>query len=216
MPVTSPPVEAAGAGAGAGAGGRPWTVPAQFSYLRRAVRWPPIVVGAAAAVLLALTDAAPAIVIAAAAAGLSYVLDDPAAAILDATPASRPRRVVLRLGLTLPLAVVLWLAVVLPLWSLRPGEPPTGPAHLALATLAAVVLAGSAIGGGVAGGPLALALAVSGTALPAPWALSVAVGQSRNWLIVLALATAGLVAVSRDPASRTRWVSTPRRAIRRA
>ncbi|MEA2827233.1 MAG: hypothetical protein QOG43_1672 [Actinomycetota bacterium] len=198
MPVTSPSVEVAGAG------GRPCTVPAQFSYLRRAVRWPPIVVAAAAAVPLALADAPPAIVIAVAAAGLSYVLDDPAAAILDATPASRPRRLVLRLGLTLPLAVVLWLAVVLPLWSLRPGAPPTGPADLALATLVAVVLAGSAVGGGVAGGPLALALAVAGTALPAPWTMSVAAESSRNWLIVLALATAGLVVVSRDPAIRTR------------
>jgi hypothetical protein len=196
--VTSPAVEVAGAGR------RPWTVPAQFSYLRRAVRWPPIVVAAVAAVPLALGDAPPAIVIAMAAAGLSYVLDDPAAAILDATPASRPRRLVLRLGLTLPLAVVLWLAVVLPLWSLRPGVPPTGPADLALATLVAVVLAGSAIGGGVAGGPLALALAVAGTTFPAPWTMPVAAGQSRNWLIVLVLATAGLVIVSRDPATRTR------------
>lgn len=196
MPVTSHAVEVAA--------GRPWTVPAQFSYLRRAVPWQPIVVAAAAAVLLALTDAPPAIAIAVAAAGLSYVLDDPAAAILDATPASRPRRRVLRLGLTLPLAVVLWLAVVLPLWSLRPGAPPTGPAHLALATLVAVVLAGSAVGGGVAGGPLALAVALAATALPAPWAMPVAVGQSRNWLIVLALATAGLVVLSRDPATRTR------------
>ena len=198
MPVTSHSVEVAAAPR------RPWTVPAQFSYLRRAVRWQPIVVAAAAAVLLALTDTPATIAIALAAAGLSYVLDDPAAAILDATPASRPRRRVLRLGLTLPLAVVLWLAVVLPLWSLRPGVPPTGPAHLALATLVAVVLAGSAVGGGVAGGPLALAVALAATALPAPWAMPVAVGQSRNWLIVLALATAGLVVVSRDrPRSAT-------------
>jgi hypothetical protein len=179
-------------------------VAAQVPYLARAVRWPPIVVGAAAAVALALSDAAAPFVIAVAAAGLAYVLDDPAAAILDATPASRPRRRVLRLSLTLPLAAVLWLAVVLPLWSTQPGAPGAGPAHLALATLAAVVLAGSAVGGAVAGGPLALGLAVAGTALPAPWTLPVAAGQSRNWLVVLALATAVLVVVSRDPAFRAR------------
>jgi hypothetical protein len=201
------------------AGGRPSTFRAQLPYLGRTVPWRPIVVGAAAAVPLALADAPPAVVIAMAAAGLSYVLDDPAAAILDATPASRPRRRALRLGLTLPVAVVLWLAVVLPLWSLRPGAPGWGPAHLALASLVAVVLAGSAVRGGVVGAPLALAVAIAGTALPAPWALSVAVGQSRNWLIVLALAAAVLAVLSRDPARGpliSGPVSTPTRASRRA
>jgi hypothetical protein len=175
-------------------------VPAQLPYLGRVVRWQPILVAAAAASVLALTATPPAFVIAMAAAGLSSVLDDPAAAIVDATPASRPRRRALRLGLTLPVAAVLWLAVVLPLWSLRPGVPPVGPAHLAFATLVAVVLAASAVGGGVAGAPVALALAVAGTAVPSPWTLAVVTGQSRNWLIVLALAGAGLVVLSRDPA----------------
>ena len=142
------------------------------------------------------------------------MLDDPAAVDPRRHPRQPSPPAVLRLGLTLPLAVLLWLAVVQPLWSLRPGAPAAGPAHLALAALVAVVLAASAVGGGVAGGPLALAVAVAGTALPAPWAMPVAVGQSRNWLIVLALATAGLAIVSRDPA--TRWLSTPRRASRGA
>lgn len=186
------------------AGGRPSTVVAQLPYLARAVRWPPIVVAAGAAVPLALGGIPPAFVIAVVAAGVSYVLDDPAAAILDATPSSRPRRRAVRLTLTLPVAAVLWLAVVLPLWALRPGVPPAGPAHLALATLLAVVLAGSAVGGGVAGAPLVLGVAVAGTALPAPWALSVGAGQSRNWLVVLALAGSALFLLSRDPALRRR------------
>jgi hypothetical protein len=182
---------------------RPGLVRQQLPYLQRAVRWRPIVGAAAVASLMAQADAPPAFVLAVVASGLAFVLDDPAAAILDATPASRPRRRSLRLALTAPVAAALWLAVVQPLWSLRPGAPAAGPAHLALLALVAVVLAAAATGGGVAGAPMALAVAVAGTALPAPWSLSVAAGQSRNWIILLAVAAAVLLILSRDPAATT-------------
>jgi len=79
-----------------------------------------------------------------------------------------------------------------------------GPANLALAALVAVVLAAAAIGGGVAGAPAVLAVALAGFSLPAPWTLPVAPGQSRNWTIVLTLAVGCLAMASRDPGARPR------------
>jgi hypothetical protein len=191
------------------AGHRPSLVRQQLPYLQRAVRWRPLLGAAAAALLLARADAPSSFVLAILASGVAFVLDDPAAAILDATPASRPRRRALRLVLTLPLGLVLWLAVVQPLWSLRPAAPAAAPADLALIALVAVVLAAAAAGGGVAGAPVALAVAVAGAALPAPWGLAVAPGLTRNWIILLALATAVLLGLSRDPAATSlgprRW-----------
>ncbi len=174
----------------------------QLPYLCRAVRWQPILGAGVAAATAALADLSPVLVVAVVASGASYLLDDPAAVLLDATPAGRPHRRALRLGLALPVAAVVWLAVVQPLWALRPGAPAAGAAHLALAALVAVVLAGSAFGGGIAGAPLAVGVAVAGAVLPAPWNLVVAPGQSRNWIIILALAAAVLVVLSRDPAAR--------------
>lgn len=182
----------------------PGLVRQQLPYLCRALRWRPVVGSGAVGALLAVADLPPALVIATFASGLSCVLNDPAAAILDGTPASRPRRRALRLGLTLPIAAVLWLGVVQPVWSLRPAAPAVGAAALAVAALVAVVLAGAAAGGSVAGAPLALAVAVAGSHLPSPWEMPVAPGQSRNWTIVLALAVAGLIVLSQDPAARRR------------
>lgn len=176
----------------------------QLPYLCRALLWRPIVGFGAAGALLAVADLPSALVIASVASGLSCVLDDPAAAILDATPASRPRRLALRLGLALPFVVVLWLGAVQPVWSFRPAAPAVGAAALALAALVAVVLAGAAAGGSVAGATLALTVAVAGASLPPPWEMPVVPGQSRNWMIVLALAMGGLVILSRDPAVRRR------------
>jgi len=186
------------------AGRRPWLVRQQLPYLQRGVRWRPIVGATGLASLMAQADFPPVLVLAIVAGGLALVLDDPAAAILDATPAARPRRRWLRLGLTVPVTAVLWLAVVQPLWSLRTAAPPVGPANLALAALVAVVLAGAAIGGGAAGAPAALAVALAGFTLPAPLTLPVAPGQSRNWTIVLTLAVGCLVIASRDPGTRPR------------
>lgn len=182
----------------------PGLVRQQLPYLCQAVRWRPIVGSGAAGAVLAVADLQPALVIATVALGLSHVFDDPAAEILNATPASRLRRRVLRLGLSLPFAAVLWLGVVQPIWSLRPAAPAAGAADLALAALVAVVLAGAAAGGSVAGASLALAVAVTGTRLTPSWELAVASGQSRNWAILLALATGVLVVLSRDPAARRR------------
>ena len=170
-------------------------------YLRRGVRWLPIVALAAVAALLTRSSLPPVLVVATVAAGLAYVLDDPAAVILDATPTGRGRRRIVRLGLTLPLAAILWLGVVQPLWSLRAGAPAAGAADLAVAALAAVVLAGSSVGGGAAGTPVVLAMAVVGSHLPAPWTLPVATGGARNWTIVLIVAVAVLLLASRDPAA---------------
>jgi len=182
--------------------GRPRLLRLQLPYLRRAVRWHPIIGAAAVAGLLTRTDTPPVLVVAVVAMGLSYVLDDPAAVILDATPAGRARRRIPCLALTLALAAALWLGVVQPLWSLRSSSPAAGPADLAVATLAAVVLAAAVVGGGVAAAPVALAVGLVGSHLPAPWSLPVAPGQSRNWVIVLAVSVVLVITGSRDPAVR--------------
>ena len=180
---------------------RPWLVSQQLPYLRRAVRWPPIVSLSAVAALLTRSSLPPALIIATVAAGLAYVLDDPAAVILDATPHGRGRRRVVRLGLTLPVAAILWFGVVQPLWSMRSGAPAAAAADLAVAALAAVVLAASSVGGGVAGMPVAMAVALLGSQTPAGWDLPVTSGGARNWTIVLAVGVAILVLASRDPAA---------------
>lgn len=187
---------------------RPWLLlREQLPYLRRAVRWRPIIGAAAIASFLATTDVAPVLVIAVAAIGLSYVLDDPAAVILDATPIGRARRRIPRLGLTVSLTAALWLMVVQPVWSLRPSSPPAVPAGLAVATLAAVVLAAAVVRGGVAAAPVALAVGLVGAHLPDPWSLVLAPGQSRNWVILLAVSTALVIMGSRDPGARRRWLA---------
>jgi hypothetical protein len=186
-------------------GRRSWLLRQQLSYLARAVRWRPIIGAAATAGLLTRTEVPPVLVIAVAATGLSYVLDDPAAVILDATPTGRTRRTLTRLGLTLPLAAALWLGAVQPVWSLRSSAPAAGSADLAVAALAAVVLAAAAMGGGVAAAPIGLAVGLAGSYLPDPWWLPVTPGQSRNWVIVLAVSTVLVIMASRDPAGRRRW-----------
>ena len=190
--------------AGALTGRRPWLAGQQLPYLGRAVRWQPVLGLGAVAAILTPTDVGPAFKLAVMASGLSYVLDDPAESILDATPASRPRRRFMRLGLTLPLFTVMWLGLVQPLWSFGPATPAAGPAALALAALAAVVLAGAAAGGGAAGAPLALALVLAGRILPAPWTLHVGPGEPRTWSIILVSAVTTLIVLSRDPARQPR------------
>lgn len=177
----------------------------QLPYLRRAVHWRPIIGAAAIAGLLTRTDVPAVLVIAVLATGLSYVLDDPAAVILDATPTGRTRRTIARLGLTVSLAAALWLGAVHPVWSLRSSAPAAGPADLAMAALAAVVLAAAAMRGGVAAAPVGLAVGLAGSSLPDPWWLAVTPGQSRNWVIVLAVSTVLVITASRDPAVRRRW-----------
>lgn len=183
---------------------QPWLIRPQLPYLRRAVVWRPIVATAAGAALLTRTELNPTLVIAVVAAGLSQVLDDPATAILDATPSGRARRRVVRLGLTLPVAAVLWLGVVQPLWSLQPGPPMGAAADLALATLVGVVLACSAAGAGMAGAPLVIAVGVFSRFAPEPWTLRLTAGDAAHWAIVLAVSVAVLAVASRDPAARRR------------
>jgi hypothetical protein len=193
VPLTSP---------SALGGGRPGLLRQQLPYLRRAVRWQPIIGAAAVAGLLTRTDTFPILVVAVVAMGLSYVLDDPAAVILDATPTGRAGRRIPCLGLTVALAAAVWLGVVQPLWSLRSSSPAAGPADLAVATLAGVVLAAAVVGGGVTAAPVVLAVGLVGSNLPAPWSLPVVPGQSRNWVIVLAVSLAMVITGSRDPAVR--------------
>lgn len=190
---------------------RPWLLlREQLPYLRRAVRWRPIIGAAAIASLLTTTEVAPMLVIAVVAMGMSYVLDDPAAVILDATPNGRARRRILRVGLTVSLTAALWLVVVQPLWSLRPSSPAAIPADLAVATLAAVVLAAAVLRGGVAAAPVALAVGLVGSHVPDPWSLVLEPGQSRNWVILLVTSAALVIVGSRDPGAG-RPVNTPRR-----
>ncbi len=182
---------------------RPWPLlREQLPYLCRAVRWRPIIGAAAIASFLTRTDVAPVLVVAVVAVGLSYVLDDPAAVILDATPTGRVRRRIPRMGLTVSLTAALWLVVVQPLWSLRSSSPAGVPADLAVATLAAVVLAAAVVGGGVAAAPVGLAVGLVGGQLPDPWSLVLEPGQSRNWVILLAVSAALVIRCSRDPAAR--------------
>jgi hypothetical protein len=184
---------------------RPWLLlREQLPYLCRVVRWRPIIGAAAIASLLTRTEVAPVLVIAVVAIGLSYVLDDPAAVILDATPTGRARRRVPRVGITVSLTAALWLVVVQPLWSLRPSSPPAVPADLAVATLAAVVLAAAVVRGGVAAAPVGLAVGLVGPHLPGPWSLVLDPGQSRNWLVLLAISATLVFMGSRDPAARPR------------
>jgi hypothetical protein len=174
----------------------------QLPYLSRAVRWRPIVGAAALASLLTTTGVAPVLVIAVLAVGLSYVLEDPAAVILDATPTGRARRRIPRLALTLSLAGALWLAVVQPIWSLRSSSPAEVPADVAVATLSAVVLAAAVVGGGAVAGPVGLAVALVGAHLPDPWSLVLEPSHFRNWVILFAVSAALVVGASRDPAAR--------------
>ncbi len=187
----------------------------QLPYLSRAVRWRPIVGSAAIASLLARADVEPVLVIAVVAIGLSYVLDDPAAVILDATPTGRAGRRLPRVGLTVSLTAALWLVVVQPLWSLRSSSPAAVPADLAVATLAAVVLAVAVMRGGVAAAPVALAVGLVGSRLPAPWSLLLEPGQYRNWLILLAVSAALAIRCSRDPALHRGRQRVSRRRRRR-
>lgn len=196
MPLTSPSAAVRG-------GHRPWLVlREQLPYLCRAVRWRPIIGAVAIASLLTRTEVAPVLVVAVVAMGLSYVLDDPAAVILDATPTGRAERRIPRVGLTVSLTAALWLVVVQPLWSLSPSSPAAVPADLAVATLAAVVLAVAVVRGGVAAAPVALAVALVGAQLPDPWSLVLEPSQSRNWVILFAVSAALVVGASRDPAVR--------------
>ena len=187
-----------------GRGRQPWLLRPQFPYLRQAIEWRPIVATAAGAALLTRGRLPPVLVIAVVAAGLSHVLDDPAAAILDATPSGRARRRVVRLGLTLPVVAVLWLGFVKPLWALQPAAPAGAVSGLVLATLVAVVLAGSAVRGAVAGAPLAIAVGVVAGFAPEPWTLRVTPGDTAHWTIPLVVAIVVLAVASRDPAARRR------------
>lgn len=143
--------------------------------------------------------------------GAAFVLDDPAAQSLAASPTPLLFRRLLRTTLLLPLVGGLWAIV---LW--RAGESYASALTLELAAMLAVTLAAAAAAtaraadgrGGLAAAPaLLIMLSTALLALPAAWTLF-AGGPADpawdashvRWALVLAVAVAAFLAASRDPA----------------
>ena len=192
-----------------------WPVPELWPHLVRMVWWQPILAaGVVAGLVVRLATADPfiersmgALLLAL---GAAMVLDDPAAATLNASPTSLGRRRRLRLALALPLVGVDWVVVG---WAANQPNAellPPGSATLVLATFVAIVLASTALAGqddgmgGAAAGPALLAFVVVAIRLPERWALLPVEGHERRWGLVLAAAVLVLLASSRDPAARRR------------
>ena len=143
----------------------------------------------------------------------AFVLDDPAAQSLAASPSPLLFRRLLRTTLLLPLVAGLWAIV---LW--HAGESATTALTIELATMLAVVLAAAAAAtpwvadgrGGLAAAPtLLIMLAAALLVLPAAWTLFARdpadpawEAAHIRWALVLALAVATLLVASRDPANR--------------
>lgn len=142
----------------------------------------------------------------------AFMLDDPAAQSLAASPTPLLFRRLLRIALLLPLIAGLWAIV---LW--RAGEKFTTALTLELLTMLVVTLAAAAIAaplvpdgrGGLAAAPALLTLlAAALLVLPAGWTLFAhdpadPAWQSSHtrWALVLVTAVATLLAASRDPAN---------------
>jgi hypothetical protein len=188
------------------------TLPARdlWPHLVRAVSWQSILVGGFVALALAgrgfdaplkQTLAAAALAL-----GASFAFDDPAAATLASSPSPLWWRRATRLALTVPLAAVIWLAVVF-VARLSPGA--TGSANLEATTLLAIVLCSAAVSvgrrgdgvGSVAAAPTLLAFLATAMALPARWALYPVGDRPGVWAVVLAAAVVAMFVACRDPAA---------------
>ncbi|MBW3652254.1 MAG: ABC transporter [Actinobacteria bacterium] len=144
--------------------------------------------------------------------GAAFVLDDPAAQSLAASPTPLLFRRLLRIALLLPLVGALWAVV---LW--RAGETLATALTLELATMLVVTLAVAALAaplvadcrGGLAAAPaLLVLLAAALLVLPARWTLFAAgpgdpgwEASHIRWALLLATAAAAFLIASRDPAA---------------
>ncbi len=185
----------------------------------RVLKWQPVghvmlaalalvAIGSRAGVALRLSIAGAAV-----AAASAFLLDDPAAVTLAASPISLPRRRLQRVA-AVAVAVGLWWAAAATIASHLGGGFPLRGRSLELSVFVAVALAASATAstlgdrtvGGIAGavsaaGCYALTLLPPQTWLPWP-AHPDAPGATSRWLVVLAVAIAVLAWASRDPAHR--------------
>lgn len=145
--------------------------------------------------------------------GAAFVLDDPAAQTLAASPTSLLFRRLLRTTLLLALLAALWMIV---LW--RAGENVMTALTLELVTMLVVTFAAAAVAttripdgrGGVAAAPVLLIILTAALLLlPTAWTLFARdpadpawEASHIRWALLLAIATAAFLAASRDPASR--------------
>ena len=154
--------------------------------------------------------------------GAAFVLDDPAAQSLAASPTPLLFRRLLRIVLLVPLVGVLWAVV---LW--HAGASFTTALTLELATMLVVTLAAAALAaplapdgrGGLAAAPaLLITLTAALLLLPAGWTLFVAdpadpawETSHLRWALLLGAAVAAFLAASRDPANPRARVGRLRR-----
>jgi hypothetical protein len=201
----------------------------RLAPVARTVAWAPLLGGALAC--LAITAAAgatagttslgrwPGLGALALCTGAAFLLDEAAGATLDATPRSRARRRMLRIGLAFPLLCGVWAGS---LWYATAVEgTPFGPDTRAalsvqLGAMLALTLAASAIAlrlmpderGGWTGAAVLFSLLGAALWLPERWTLLAAPGDDawnaaqQRWAALLALALLALVWASRDPAAR--------------
>lgn len=159
--------------------------------------------------------------------GAAFVLDDPAAQSLAASPTPLLFRRLLRTALLLPLVAGLWAIV---LWCA--GESFTTALTLELLTMLVVTLAAAALAaplvpdgrGGLAAAPvLLIVLAAALLMLPPAWTLFALdpadpawQASHLRWTLLLAAAAAIFLAASRDPANPRTWPARLPRFTRRA
>lgn len=160
--------------------------------------------------------------------GLAFLLDDPARHTTAAVPIRRPVRTGLRVAFAVPLAALWWTAALL----LVPenARPPVGALTLEAATVAALALAGAAVGvrctdaaepgiavsAGLLCGGLSAALLV-----PYRWALVVPVNDPRwdgahdRWAAILVVAAVVGAASWAEPLRRRSAMPVRRAALTR-
>jgi fluoroquinolone transport system permease protein len=142
----------------------------------------------------------------------AFVLDDPAAHTLAASPTPLLLRRLLRTTLLLALLAALWMIV---LWSA--GEHIMTALTLELVTMLVVTLAAATVAtpripdgrGGIAAAPALLIILSALLLLPATWTLFAHdpddpawQASHLRWALLLAIAVAAFLATSRDPANR--------------
>jgi hypothetical protein len=187
----------------------------------RAVSWQPqarmmvagigvVALGSRAGVMTRLSVASAAV-----AATTAFMLDDPAAVTLAASPTSLPVRCLQR-ACAAVLGTGLWWAAAAALAEHRVGDLPLGPLTLEFAMFVTVAMAASAAaatmgdrtGGGIPGATFTLVCFATTYLPPRSWlpfpAEPGAPGAPARLVAVLAIAVTVLFVMSRDPASRGR------------
>jgi len=127
--------------------------------------------------------------------GVSFALDDPAEASVEASPVPLAFRHAIRAACVVPLPAVVWV-----LLATRSDAPDAGTLTLEVASLVALALAIAALGtrAGGSGGPVAAPALLGLVASTA--GLRDAIAPLVFWALVLAVAAALAAAACRDPA----------------